>query len=75
MANKKKKQKSIPEKDIKKEFVTKVNLSSKTNQKKGNTNDIENKTDNASFTIPQPLLIKIRIMIKLFLIKLFSFCL
>ena len=58
MANKKKKQKSIPEKDIKKEFVTKVNLSSKTNQKKGNTNDIENKTDNASFTIPQPLLIK-----------------
>ncbi len=58
MANKKKKQKSIPEKDIKKEFVAKVNLSSKTNQKKGNTSDIENKTDNASFIIPQPLLIK-----------------
>ena len=58
MANKKKKQKSIPEKDIKKEFVAKVNLSSKTNQKKGNTSDIENKTDNASFIIPQPLLIE-----------------
>jgi len=58
MAKKKKKQKSIPEKDIKKEFVAKVNLSSKTNQKKGNTSDIENKTDNASFIIPQPLLIE-----------------
>ena len=35
MVNKKKKQQSIPEKNIKKEFVAKVNLSSKTNQKKG----------------------------------------
>ena len=43
MVNKKKKQQSIPEKNIKKEFVAKVNLSSKTNQKKGNTSDIENK--------------------------------